>query len=99
MPGNKPLLKRRGPKPVIGFGHPLASRCHATHRQNPARSNQIDPYRLGSITKYLSINRHVHEDVSTGKLNESQPIVCFFAPAHPDAAALCQPTEGTFNDP
>jgi hypothetical protein len=51
------------------------------------------------IIKYLSVNCHIHQNVSAGELNQSQPVVDFLAPASAQTAPLGKPTQSAFNHP
>jgi hypothetical protein len=50
-------------------------------------------------TKYLSVNCHIHQNVSASELNQSQPVVDFLAPASAQTAPLGEPAQGAFDDP
>jgi hypothetical protein len=51
------------------------------------------------MTKYLSVNYHIHQDVSTGKLDEAKPIVSLLTPANPEATTFGEPTESALHNP
>jgi hypothetical protein len=57
------------------------------------------PRTLPNTIKYLSVNCHIHQNVSASKLNQGQPILDFLTPTHAQTAAFSQPTESPLNDP
>src|SRR5690242_19958372 len=51
------------------------------------------------VTKYLSVNSKIHENMGTSELNECQPIFRFLRPAGADATTFRQPTECSLDHP
>ena len=47
----------------------------------------------------LSVKCSIEQNVTTSKLNHRFPVLEFLAPAYSDAASLCEPCQGSLNDP
>lgn len=51
------------------------------------------------MSKYLSVNCHIHQNVSASELNKRQPVLDFLAPTNAQTAPLDQPAQRAFDDP
>lgn len=50
-------------------------------------------------TKYLSEKSHVEQDVSSGEVDEGQPVLWLLAPPDTNAAAFAKPAQSSFHHP
>ncbi len=51
------------------------------------------------ITKNLSVNCQIEQNVSRSELSEGRPVLGFLAPASANAASFGKPGDGAFDDP